>query len=55
MKTIFKYVTIIITIISAVMVYWHWNDHEVSAWIVAFTGWFNYMLDFLKEAKNEQV
>ena len=52
---IFKYAAIAITIFSGIMIYWHWNDHEVSAWIVGFTGWLNYTLDLMKEAKNEQV
>jgi hypothetical protein len=53
---IFKYVSIIIAIFCAVMIYWHWNDHEVSAWIIGFTGWFNHALDmFIKDKSNEQV
>ena len=52
---IFKYVAIAITIFSAIMIWWHWDHHEVSAWIIGFTGWFNYTLDLMKEAKNEQV
>jgi len=53
---IFKYVAIAITIFSGIMIFWHWDHHEVSAWIIGFTGWFNYALDMIKkEANNEQV
>ena len=52
---IFKYVSILIAIFCAVMIYWHWNDHEVSAWIIGFTGWFNHALGLMKEEGNEQV
>jgi len=56
MKNIMKYVSIIIAIFCAVMIWWHWNDQEVSAWIIGFTGWFNHALDMItKETKNEQV
>ena len=55
MKNITKWTGIIISVFCAIMIAWHWNDHEVSAWIIGFTGWFNYTLDIMKEAKNEQV
>jgi len=56
MKNIMKYVSIIIAVFCAVMMCWHWNDREVSAWIIGFTGWFNHALDMItKETKNEQV
>jgi hypothetical protein len=56
MDKIFKYVSIGITIFCAVMIGWHHNDPEVSAWIIGFTGWFNHALDmFIKDKSNEQV
>jgi hypothetical protein len=55
MDKIFKYVSIGITIFCAVMIYWHYNDPEVSAWIIGFTGWLNLSLEMMKKAKNEQV
>jgi len=55
MKNIMKYISIIIAVFCAVMIYWHWNDHEVSAWIIGFTGWFNHALDMIakKNANTE--
>ena len=65
MNKILNWIGIIISIFCAIMMAWHWNDHEVSAWIIGFTGWFtwiigftgwfNYTLDRMKEAKNDQV
>ena len=49
---IFKYVAIVITIFSGIMIYWHWDHHEVSAWIIAFTGWFNFTLDLIKKGNS---
>jgi hypothetical protein len=49
---IFKYLAILITGFSAIMIWWHWDHHEVSAWIIAFTGWLNYSLDMIQKDKN---
>jgi len=55
MKNIMKYIAMIIAVFCAVMIWWHWNDQDVSAWIIGFTGWVNHALDLTKETKNEQV
>jgi hypothetical protein len=49
MDKVLKYLAITITIFSAIMICWNWNNNEVSAWIVAFTGWINYTLDHFKK------
>ena len=52
MHQIIKFVSIIVAVFCAIMIYWHWNDHEVSAWIIGFTGWVNHSLEMLEKGKK---
>jgi hypothetical protein len=46
MDKVTRYLAIAVTIMSAVMIYLNWdNRSELSAWIVAFTGWITYTLE----------
>jgi hypothetical protein len=51
-RRVYFIIGVIISVLSLAMCIVHWNDHEVSAWIVAFTGWINYTLDVFQQSKD---
>jgi len=55
MYKIFKYVSIMLTLLCGFMIYVHWNDHEVSAWVIAFTGWIDQAIDRVFNKKEDLI
>jgi len=52
MKLTLKYLAVALTIFCGVMIYVHYNDPEVTAWIIAFTGWINQAMDRSFDSKE---
>jgi hypothetical protein len=52
MKLTLKYIAIVLTVLCGVMIYVHYNDPEVTAWIIAFAGWINQAIDRSFELKK---